>query len=103
MPSAALFTLSVLFSLVMGTGAGILSLLFLEVLRRSPFGRAVLVLTLAMVAFVVYHATVLISPGSQVVAEAVRSATYTGVAVFVWVMVWSQYRLRSRPSEEVSA
>lgn len=93
------FTLSVLFSIVAGTAAGILSLLTLEILRRSPFGQAVLVLSLSMAAFVVYHATLLVSPGLPVVASVIRSAMYTGVAAFVWLAVWQQYRMRSRAGE----
>lgn len=103
MGDGALFTLSVLFSLVTGTAAGVLSLLALEILRRSPFGRAVFVLSLVMVTFVLYHATLFFSPVSLVITEVVRSTLYTGVAVFVWVMVWSQYRIRHRSNEGMSA
>lgn len=101
MAGGALFTLSVVFSLVTGTAAAILSLLLLEILRRSPFGRAVLVLSLVMATFVIYHMTLLLSPGLPVLAEAAKSAMYTGVAVFVWVMVWSQYRIRHQSPGEV--
>lgn len=89
-------TLSVLFSLVAGAAASILSLLTLEVLRRSPFGRAVFMLSLVMVIFVVYHAAVLLTPERGVLAEAVKSVMFTGIAGFVWLTVWSQYRMRRR-------
>lgn len=103
MASETLFTLSVLFSLVTGTAAGILSVLTLEALRRSPFGRAVFALSIVMAVFVLYHATLILSPGTTMLAEGVKSALYTGVAAFVWTMVWSQYRVRHRADPEVNA
>ncbi len=99
----SLFTLSVLFSVIMGTAAGVLSLLTLEILRRSPFGRAVFALSIVMAFFVVYHATLIIAPGTTMLAKTGESSLYTGFAAFVWTMVWSQYRMRRRTETEVNA
>lgn len=100
MGSSVLYSLTVAFSLVAGSAAGLLSLLTWETLRRSPFGRAVIVLSGVMVLFIVYHVVLLVTPSTPAFAVLFESALFTGVAVFIWMLVWSQRRLRSRPSTE---
>lgn len=95
-----MYDLTVACSLVMGSAAGLLSLLTWETLRRSPFGRAVFVLSLVMVVFIIYHVVLLVSPSSPAFAVVFKSALFTGVAVFIWMLIWSQRRLRSQPSHE---
>lgn len=99
MVSDALYDLTVAFSLATGTAAGLLSLLTWETLRQSPFGRAVFVLSLVMVLFIAYHVVLLVSPTSAVFATLFKSALFTGTAVFVWLLVWSQHRLRAPPGK----
>lgn len=103
MPEEALFRLTVLFSLVTGTVAGVLSILTWEVLRRSPFGRAVFVLSIALTIFVLYHVILILSPGTPMVSKLFKSAMFTGITAFIWMMVWSQHRLRVRAPTEVEA
>ncbi|MFB6354090.1 MAG: hypothetical protein ABEJ92_08400 [Halobacteriales archaeon] len=91
-----LFTLSVSYALITGTAAGILSLQTYEFLRRSPFGRAVSVLSLVMLVFIVYHVVLLLFPTPPPVATAIKSLLFTGVAVFVGLMIRSQRRMRAR-------
>jgi Ca2+/Na+ antiporter len=93
MASSVFGTFSLVFAIIAGTAAGVLSLLMLEILRRTPFGRAVLALTVVMILFVGYH-VVLILNEPFAVADVVQSVLYTAVAVFVWLMVWSQRRMR---------
>lgn len=100
MPNEALFTVTVIISLITGTAAVILSFLTLEILRRSPFGRAVFVLSIALASFVFYHATLIVWPGPDTFAEIIKSVMYSAVAVFVWIMVWNQYRIRNRGTGE---
>ncbi|WP_396610649.1 hypothetical protein ACH9L7_10435 [Haloferax sp. S1W] len=95
MVGASLHTLTVVFSLVSGTTAGILSLLAWESLRQSPFGRAVVVLSFVMAVFTLYHVFVLVYPNPEVLVQVFKSLVFTGVALFVWTMVWCQYRLRT--------
>lgn len=97
MASDTLYNLTVAFSLATGSAAGLLSLLTWETLRRSPFGRAVFILSLVMVLFIAYHVVLLVSPGFSGFARVFKSALFTGTAVFVWMLVWSQHRLRTRP------
>lgn len=101
--SGTLFTVTIVFSLITGTAAGVLSLLTWEVLRRSPFGRAVFLLSIALVIFVVYHVILLIAPDLSWLYELVKSALFTGIAGFIWLMVWSQHRIRRQATTEVEA
>lgn len=89
-----LVTLTLLFSIIAGTAACILSVLNFEILRRSPFGRAVFALSVVLSTFVVYHVLLVLMPGNVLVSHAAKSVTFTSVTAFVWLMVWSQYRLR---------
>lgn len=102
MPGGALFTFTVAFSLVTGTAAGLLSLLTWEILRRSPLGQAVFVLSIVLVIFILYHVIVLLSPDPPMVAHLFKSAMFTGAAVFIWTMVWNQRRMRQRADGEVT-
>ena len=102
MVSEVVYNLTVAFSLAAGSAAGLLSLLTWESLRGSPFGRAVFVLSLVMVLFIAYHVLLLVTPGTPFYAGAFKSALFTGVAVFIWMLIWSQRRLRMRPRSEVS-
>lgn len=86
--------LGIIFSLVTGTAAGLLSLLTWEILKRSPFGRAVLVLTGAMALFTVYHAVSLFIPGSTVALGLLKSGLFTGVAAFILLLVVKEHRMR---------
>ena len=97
MVSEVVYNLTVAFSLAAGSAAGLLSLLTWESLRRSPFGRAVFVLSLVMVLFIVYHVILLVSSTTPAYVGVFKSALFTGVALFIWMLVWSQRRLQSRP------
>lgn len=100
MVSGVAYTLTIAFSLVSGTAAGLLSLLAWETLRRSPFGRAVFVLSLVMVLFILYHVVVLVFTAPPAVLSTGKSALFTGVAAFIWLLIWSQHRVRTSPVEE---
>lgn len=101
MTEALLFTLTVLYSIITGTAAGLLSLQTWEILRRSPFGRAVFFLSLVMLVFIVYHVFLLLVPSTPLAAKLMKSAMLTGVALFIGLMIWSQHKLRARAALEV--
>ena len=100
MAGEVLHNLTVAFSLATGSAAGLLSLLTWETLRRSPFGRAVFVLSLVMVLFIAYHVVVLVALTPPPYVLVFKSVLFTGVAIFIWMLVWSQRRMRSRPETE---
>lgn len=95
MANDIVFTLTIIFSLITGTGAGLLALLTWEILRRSPFGRAVAALSLAMGIFVVYHVLLILLPSELLITKVFKSAMFTGVAIFIGMIIRSQHRMRS--------
>jgi hypothetical protein len=98
MVGKVVFNLTVAISLMTGSAAGLLSLLTWETLRRSPFGRAVSVLSLVMVLFIIYHVLILLTPTMQAYSVLFESALMAGVAIFIWLLIWSQHRMKSRPT-----
>lgn len=100
MVDGTMYTLTIAFSLVSGTAAGMLSLLAWETLRRSPFGQAVFVLSLVMVAFTLYHVVALVLEPPMPAFRATKSVLFTGLAAFIGTMIWSQHRVRSNPVRE---
>lgn len=95
MTQATLFGLSVTFALVTGTAAGVLGLLSWEVFHRSAFGRVILVLTVLLWVFTLYHALLLVYTEPVPAIELLRSVLYTGVAVFIALMLRMQLRVRA--------
>ena len=92
MPGDTLFSITVTLSVVVGTAATILALLTYEILRQSPLGRSVFLLTLALGVFLLYHVMVLAHVGDLFLAQFLKSAVFTGAAVFVWTMVVMERR-----------
>lgn len=99
MPDDLLFTATIIFALISGTIAGFLSLLTWEILRESPFGRAVLALALAMVTFILYHVILLLFPSTPMTAKLLKSAMFTGVMIFIWMMAWDQHRVQRETTQ----
>lgn len=79
-----------LFALITGTAAGTLSVVSWTLLRESPFGRAALALSAALVVFIVYHAFVILTTDTPLVAKLLKSLVFTVVTVLVWILVWEQ-------------
>lgn len=88
-----MFNLAVAFALVTGTAAGLLSLLTWEIFRYSPLGRVVFALSTVMSLLILYHVLLLVFQAEPFVAELVRSVAYTGLVVFILLMIRVQYRL----------
>lgn len=101
MTGDGLFMFTVAFSLVSGTAACLLALLTWEMLRRSPMGMAVFVLTAALAIFIVYHVIVLVHQTDPTITEIIKSAVYTGATGFVWTMVLMEWRLQASIGDEV--
>lgn len=98
-----LFNATVAFSIVTGTAALLLAVEARQILRRSPFGTAVWVLAGVMAVFITYHLLLLafhhdfgpLTGGPPAFLRLFESLLYTGIAAFVWLLIWSQRRLRS--------
>jgi hypothetical protein len=74
----SLFAVSVVYSIIAGTAAGVLSVQTWETLRHSPFGRAVFALTAVLVLFSLYHVLLLLFPEPPVPPDLVESLMPTG-------------------------
>lgn len=90
MVEESLVTFTATLSLALGAVAGVLALLTYEVFRRSPYGRAVFVLLAVFAVFVLYHSVILLYPRQSILAKVFESVMMTGVALFVWILVWQQ-------------
>ncbi len=88
------YQLTILFSLGSGLIALILSLLLWDTLRRTPFGRAVIALAMALVLFNLYHVVALFVPESTLVTTVAKSVTLTGVVLVIGVLIILDNRLR---------
>lgn len=78
-----LFRLSIAFTLVAATGAGVLAVLSWEVLRDSPFGTTRKLLAGVMSAVTLYHAGLFVAGSETPVLEALRVLGYALVAVAI--------------------
>lgn len=88
-----LFHVSVTVAMVFGTAAGVLAVLTWDIFRTSPFGRALALLTVAMATFTLYHGALLVVHGEPLVVRAIESLSFTGLAVFIALVIRLQYRL----------
>ncbi|MFC6718039.1 hypothetical protein ACFQGT_10410 [Natrialbaceae archaeon GCM10025810] len=79
--------LSVPFAIVAGTAAGTFALLCWGIFRNSPFGTAVALLSLGMVALTIYHTMLLVVGPESLALHVLRSAANTIVAVFLGLLI----------------
>lgn len=87
MVDSTVHTIGVLFAIVSGTGAGLLALLFWRIHRESPLGTVVALLSGTMSATIVYHVVLFLFVPDSIVLETFRSALYTVLALFLWLMI----------------
>lgn len=92
-------TLSALFALVSGTAAGLLSVLFWRVLRESPFGTVIALLSGTMSAMIVYHVALFLVEPDTVLLDTFRSALYTVVAIFLWLVIATHHQIEKSATE----
>lgn len=100
MPGDTLFHISVTFAIVTGTAAGVLALLSWEVFRHSVFGRVIFGFTALMAVFILYHALLMTFADRFPLVPLLESLFYTGLAVFVGLMLRVELAL-SDDSREV--
>lgn len=87
--------MSVLFALVSGTAAGLLSLLFWRVLRESPFGTVIALLSGTMSAMIIYHIILFLVEPDTLLLDTLRSALYTVIAIFLWLVIVTHHQIDS--------
>ncbi len=99
MADSTVHTLSVIFAIRSGTGAGLLALFFWHILRKSPFGTVIALLSVTMTATIVYHVVLFILESDTVLFETVRSALYTTVAIFLWLVIATHQQIKDSAGE----
>lgn len=93
MADATWADLLVVLSLMTGTAALTLCLLTWNILRRSIVGKTVIVLTVVLGLFDVYHGLVLLVPESRLATSVLKSVTLTGVVLFIGMSIRTQSQI----------
>lgn len=86
--------LSIPFVIIASTGAGIFALLSWGIFRNSPFGTAVALLSLGMIALAVYHVMVFATDIDLLALHVLRSAANTIIAIFLGLLALRHRQLR---------
>lgn len=87
------YHLALAFALSAGVGAGLFAMLSWEIFRRSAFGRALFILCSLLSIYTVYHGILLSTHTSSLLTELLRSALYTGLLLFVGLVIRHQRSL----------
>lgn len=98
MIDASLQTASILFAIIGGTAAGVLSLLLWGILRESPFGTVITLLTLTLAGVILYHVFLIIAGGESVFLDTLRSAMHTVVAIFLLLVIATHEQIQQSVS-----
>lgn len=99
MVDSTVHTLSAIFAIMSGTGAGILALLFWRILRESPFGTVIALLSVTMTATIAYHIILFIVEPDTIIFDTIRSALYTIVAIFLWLVIATHQQIKNSVTE----
>ncbi|ELY63224.1 hypothetical protein [Natrinema versiforme] len=94
MPHSVVHLLGVPFAIIAGTGAGVFALLCWGIFRDSPFGTAIALLSVGMVALTIYHTMLLVVEPESLVLHVLRSAANTIIAIFVGLLILRHRQLR---------
>lgn len=100
MVDSTVHTLSVLLAIISGTGAGLLALLFWRVFHESPFGTIIALLSATMSGLIIYHVILFLLAPDSLLLDTLRSALYTILAVFLWLVVATHQKIERTASGE---
>ncbi|QSW98634.1 hypothetical protein [Haloterrigena alkaliphila] len=98
MTHSVVHLLGIPFAIVAGTGAGVFALLSWGIFRNSPFGTAIALLSVGMVALTIYHTMLLVAGPESLVLHVLRSAANTIVAIFLGLLILRHRQLRGNRS-----
>ncbi len=82
--------------IIISTVAGVFALLSWRIFRNSPFGTAIALLTLGMVAMATYHVLLLATEVEPFALHVFRSAINTIIAIFIGLMIIRHRQLRQK-------
>lgn len=94
MVDTTLHALSAAFAIVAATGAGVLSVLAWRVLRESPFGTVIALLSATMSGLIAYHVVLFALGSESLLLDTFRSALQTVLAVFLWLVIATHEQLQ---------
>lgn len=94
MVDTTLHTLSALFAIIGGTGAGVLSIIVWSVLRKSPFGTIIALLSVTMSGMIVYHVVLFVLGAESLFMNTFQSALQTILAIFLWLVIITNHQLQ---------
>lgn len=100
MVDSTVHTLSILTAIVVGTGAGLLALLFWKVFHESPFGTIIALLSATMSGMIIYHVILFLVAPDSLFLDTVRSALYTILAIFLWLVIATHTEIEQTASGE---
>lgn len=103
MVDSTVHTLSVLFAIISGTGAGLFALLFWQVFHDSPFGTVIALLSATMSGMIFYHVVLFLHAPNSLLLDTLRSALYTIIAIFLWLVIATHQELKYTASEADSS
>ena len=98
MTHSVVHLLGIPFAIIAGTGAGVFALLSWGIFRDSPFGTAIALLSVGMVALTMYHTMLLVVEPASPVLDVLRSAANTIVAIFVGLLILRHRQFRRERS-----
>lgn len=99
MVDTTIHTLGAIFAIIGGTGAGLLSILVWNVLRESPFGTIIALLSITMSGMIVYHVVLFAVGADSFFLDTFRSALQTILAIFLWLVIATHHQLQHSASE----
>lgn len=94
MVDSTVHTLSVLFAIISGTGAGLLALLCWRDFRESPFGTIVALLSATMSGMIFYHVVLFLLSPESLFLDTLRSSLYTIIAIFLWLVIVTHQQIK---------
>lgn len=94
MVDTTLHALSAIFAIIGATGAGVLSAVVWSVLRKSPFGTIIALLSVLMSGMILYHVVLFMLGSDSLFLNTFRSALYTILAIFLWLVMATHEQLQ---------
>lgn len=99
MVNTTLHALSAIFAIIAATGAGVLSVLAWRILRESPFGTVIALLSVTMSGLIAYHVVLFVLGADSLFLDTLRSALHTVLAIFLWLVIATHERLQDSVAE----
>lgn len=90
--------LSITLAVVAGTAGSVLAVQAWREFRGAPFGRILGLLPVFMVLFTLFHALLLVVPDAPATVEAIESAAFVLLVVFMVLMVRLHFRMSRSPA-----